>query len=76
MDSRVLPGTPVTVHASGSEEELYGVIAMPPANLLPDGEGSGVVALKYLMVDTGLSAGEVSKKVRIGDRVAFGHRTS
>jgi len=72
IDSRVLPGTPVTVHASGSGEELYGVIAMPPANLLPDGEGGGVVALKYLMVDTGLTPGEVVKRVHIGDRVSFG----
>lgn len=71
IDSRVLPGTPVTVHASGTNEELYGVIVMPPSNLLPDGEGSGVVALKYLMIDCGLNANEISKKVRVGDRVAF-----
>lgn len=71
IDSRVLPGTPVMVHAS-SGEELYGVIAMPPANLLPDGASGGVIALKYLMVDTGLSPKEVSKRVRVGDRVAFG----
>ncbi|HNN14025.1 MAG TPA: M20/M25/M40 family metallo-hydrolase [Anaerolineales bacterium] len=72
IDSRVLPGTPVTIHASGSGEELYGVIAMPPANLLPDGEGGGVVALKYLLVDTGLAPGEVAKRVHIGDRISFG----
>ncbi|MBI3162544.1 MAG: hypothetical protein HYZ23_08540, partial [Chloroflexi bacterium] len=29
LDPRVLPGTPVIVHASGNHEELYGVIAMP-----------------------------------------------
>jgi tetrahedral aminopeptidase len=72
IDARVLPGTPVIVHASGTGEELYGVIAMPPANLLPDGEGSGVIALKYLMIDTGLTPNEVAKKVRVGDRVSFG----
>ena len=33
VDSRVLPGTPVIVHASGSGEDLYGVVVMPPANL-------------------------------------------
>ncbi|MBI5945820.1 MAG: M42 family metallopeptidase [Chloroflexi bacterium] len=71
IDSRVLPGTPVTVHATKSGEELYGVIAMPPANLLPEGQSSGAVALKYLMIDTGLAPGEVSKRVHIGDRVAF-----
>lgn len=72
IDPRVLPGTPVIVHASGSGEDLYGVTAMPPANLLPEGEGEGVVALKYLLVDTGLAPGEVSKRVRIGDRISFG----
>lgn len=72
IDARVLPGTPVIVHASGTKEELYGVIVMPPSNLLPEGEGSGVVPMKYLFVDTGLLPGEVSKRVRIGDRVSFG----
>ncbi|HNB37321.1 MAG TPA: M20/M25/M40 family metallo-hydrolase [Anaerolineales bacterium] len=72
IDSRVLPGTPVTVHASGTKEELYGVIVLPPASLLPEGEGSGVVPMKYLFVDTGLTPGDVSKRVRVGDRVSFG----
>src|SRR5512140_2917758 len=34
VDIRVLPGLEVTVHASGSGEELPGVIAMPPGPLL------------------------------------------
>lgn len=72
IDARVLPGTPVIVHASGTKEQLYGVIAMPHADLLPDGEGDGVIAMKHLLVDTGLTPGEVSKRVRIGDRVSFG----
>jgi len=69
IDPRVLPGTPVVVHASGGD--LPAVIVMPPANLLPDGEGKKTIALKYLLVDTGLSAREVSKRVAIGDLVAF-----
>lgn len=71
IDAKVLPGTPVMVHASGTNEELYGVIVMPPSNLLPDGEGGGVVALKYLLIDVGLTPSEVSKRIRVGDRVAF-----
>jgi len=71
IDPRVLPGTPVVVHASGSGEELPGVIAMPPADLLPAGEGNGAVGLNYLLVDTGLTPQEVSKRVRVGDLVAF-----
>ncbi|MFN8410917.1 MAG: M42 family metallopeptidase [Anaerolineales bacterium] len=70
IDSRVLPGTPVTVHAA-SGADLYGVVVLPPANLLPDGEGHDAVALKYLFVDTGLTPSEVSKQVCVGDRVSF-----
>ena len=70
IDIRVLPGAMVTVHAN-SGEELPGVIAMPPARLLPDGEGSRAVAIKHLLVDTGLMQGEVEKKVRVGDLVSF-----
>lgn len=71
IDPRVLPGTPVIIHAS-TGKDLYGVIAMPPANLLPEGEGYGVVELKYLLIDTGLTPNNVAKKVRVGDRVSFG----
>jgi putative aminopeptidase FrvX len=72
VDSRVLPGAPVIVHASGSGEELYGVVVMPPANLLPEGKGVGAIALQYLLVDIGLAPKEVVKRIRIGDRVVFG----
>ena len=72
IDARVLPGAPVVVHASKTNEELYGVIVMPPANLLPDGKGSGVIGLQYLLVETGFTPREVGKRVNIGDRVSFG----
>lgn len=71
VDPRVLPGTPVIVHASGGKE-IYGVVAVPPANLLPEGKGSGAVALQYLLIDTGLTPDEVVQQIRIGDRVSFG----
>jgi putative aminopeptidase FrvX len=72
VDSRVLPGTPVIVHASESGEDLPGVVVIPPASLLPAGKGEGVIDLDHLFIDTGLSPNEVAKLVRIGDRVAFG----
>jgi len=72
IDPRVLPGTPVIVHASKTNEELYGVIVMPPANLLPDDKSKGVIGLPYLLVETGLIPKEVEKRVHIGDRVSFG----
>jgi len=71
IDVRVLPGTPVTVHAS-SGEELFGVIAMPSARLLPESVKSGeVLEINYLLVDTGLLPREVEKKVKVGDLVSF-----
>lgn len=71
IDIRVLPGMEVTVHASGSGEQLPGVIAMPPMRLLPEEEHDKAVAMQYLLVDTGLTPREVEKKVRVGDLVSF-----
>lgn len=71
IDSRVLPGAEVIVHASASGDELPAVIAMPSARLLADSDGDGVVAMKHLLVDTGLTPREVEKKVRVGDLVSF-----
>ena len=70
IDIRVLPGAQVIVHAS-SGEELPAVIAMPPARFLPESEGEGVVGIRYLLVDTGLTQREVEKKIRVGDLVSF-----
>ncbi|HXF83767.1 MAG TPA: M42 family metallopeptidase [Anaerolineales bacterium] len=71
IDVRVLPGAQVTVHATGSGEELPGVIAMPPAKLLPKEAAQEVLEIKYLLVDTGLTARAVKRKVRVGDLVSF-----
>jgi len=71
IDPRVLPGTPVTVHASQSRTNLPGVIAMPPAHLLPEDKNSGVISIPYLLVDTGLTARELAKHVHVGDLISF-----
>jgi putative aminopeptidase FrvX len=71
IDVRVLPGAQVTVHASGSDEELPGVIVMPPARFLPESAGDGFLAINYLLVDTGLLPRDVEKKVHVGDLVSF-----
>ncbi len=70
IDVRVLPGAEVTVHAS-SGVDLPAVIAMPPSRLLPESAGDGVLDIGYLLVDTGLTAREVEKKVKVGDLVSF-----
>ena len=74
VDIRVLPGAEVTVHASGSNEELPGVIVMPPARFLPESAGNGAIAINYLLIDTGLTPLEVKRKVQIGDLVSFANQ--
>lgn len=71
VDVRVLPGAEVMVHATGSNEELPGVVVMPPARFLPESAGRGFLAIEHLLVDTGLLSREVQKKVCIGDLVSF-----
>jgi tetrahedral aminopeptidase len=70
IDVRVLPGAAVTVHASGSNEELPAVIALPPARFLPESVGDKIL-IEHLLVDTGLLPRDVEKKVRLGDLVSF-----
>jgi putative aminopeptidase FrvX len=71
IDPRILPGTPVIVHATGSGEDLAGVVGMPPAELLPDGKAGQAIPLQYLLVDVGLPVRQVLKRVNVGDLVAF-----
>ena len=73
VDPRILPGQMVLVHGSNSGEiiELPAMVVMPPAHLLPkDGKG-GTLPQKYLLVDTGLRAGEVDALIRVGDVISF-----
>ncbi len=70
IDVRVLPGEEVTVHASGGVD-LPAVIAMPPSKLLPESAGDGALEIGYLLADTGLTAREVEKKVKVGDLISF-----
>jgi endoglucanase len=73
IDPRILPGTPVMVHASGAGggEAIFGVVAQPPLRALPPGSGDAPVPLKDLLVDIGLTAREVAARVNVGDLVSF-----
>lgn len=77
VDPRILPGQAVIVHATGtgSQEDLPGVIVMPPAKFLPPGAGDGVVSIPHLLVDVGLLPSKVASLFRIGDLVSFGTET-
>ncbi len=48
---------------------IHGIICSTPPHLAKPGEGSKVPEYKDLYIDLGLSAEEVKKKVRLGDRV-------
>jgi len=72
VDPRVLPGTLVTVYGTSTgKRSIPGVVAVPPARLLPQEIGLNPVPLEYLFVDTGLSARKLANLVNIGDIVAF-----
>ncbi len=68
VDPRVLPGQPVTVHG---RQDLPGVVVQPPPRLLPSKYNEDPVPLEYLLVDTGLTAEELSHLVRPGDLISF-----
>jgi endoglucanase len=69
MDVRVLPGTAVLVHAGSGP--LPGVVAMPPPHLLPEDQRGRFPEAEYLVVDTGLPASQVRRRVRVGDLVSI-----
>lgn len=74
VDARVLPGTQVTVHATGSNrggEDLPGVVVQPSAKQLPPSVGDGPVPLDQLLVDVGLLPKQVVQRVRVGDLVSY-----
>jgi tetrahedral aminopeptidase len=68
IDPRILPGTPVVVHA---KRDLPGVVVMPPLSTLPEAAREGALALRHLLIDVGLPPGRVASLVRVGDLASF-----
>jgi endoglucanase len=68
LDPRVLPGQIVTIHG---RQDLPGLIVQPSTHLLPPDNRTGPVSLQNLLVDTGLTASEMGRLVRVGDLVSF-----
>jgi putative aminopeptidase FrvX len=73
VDPRVLPGTLVTVYASGSgnPQPIPGVVVQPPVRLLPPEIGLNPVPLEYLFVDTGLPPRKVLDLIHVGDIISY-----
>jgi len=73
VDPRVLPGTLVTVYATGAggRQPIPGVVVQPQSHLLPPDIGTGPVPLEYLFMDTGLPARSVADLVQVGDVVSY-----
>ena len=69
LDPRVLPGQPVTVWAK--DAPLPGLLVAPPDRLLPPENRGKPVPLSHLLIDLGLTARQVARRVHIGDRVTF-----
>jgi tetrahedral aminopeptidase len=68
LDARIMPGQSVIVHG---RQELYGVVVLPPARLLPEGASNSAPSLDYLLVDAGLAPTELASLVGVGDLVSF-----
>ena len=73
VDPRVLPGTLVTVYATGAggHRPIPGVVVQPPVRLLPPEIGLNPVPLEYLFVDTGLPPRKVAELIHVGDVVSY-----
>lgn len=73
IDPRVLPGTQIILHASGtgSIQTIPGVIVQPFPDSLPQELIGLPVPLEYLFIDTGLPARRLSELVQVGDLASF-----
>lgn len=68
VDGRILPGQEVVVHG---KRDLRGYIGAKPPHLMSPDERKQVIPSEQLFIDCGLAAGDVKKKVTIGDYVSF-----
>ncbi|NDJ54605.1 MAG: M42 family metallopeptidase [Chloroflexi bacterium] len=68
IDKRVMIGQTVVVHGS---EDLLGLVGSRPPHVLPAEDRKKYPDLSDLVIDTGLTAEEVSEQVRIGDLVSI-----
>ena len=69
VDPRILPGMEVSVQTASGP--LYGVVGAKPPQLLTEKDREKALKLDDLYVDVGYPAGEVRRRVRVGDMVVM-----
>ncbi len=70
VDAAILPGMRVDVHTA--KGPLRGVVGRKPIHLIEADERKKVTPISNLVIDLGMSAKKVKKRVRIGDVITFG----
>lgn len=70
VDAAILPGMRVDVHTS--EGTLRGVVGRKPIHLIPPDDRKTVTPIDKLVIDLGMPAKAVKKRVRVGDSITFG----
>ena len=70
VDAGILPGMRVDVHAKSGT--LRGVVGKRPIHLLTPDERKQVAPMDKLVIDLGLPAKTVHKKVSVGDTITYG----
>lgn len=68
VDKRVLPAADVTVLGS---EEIPGIIVSKPPHLRENTDKDDALEIKDMLIDTGMSFEELSKKVKTGDFIVI-----
>src|SRR5579864_4574261 len=68
IDARILPGMPVVVHC---DPPLRGVVGVPPAYTQTEEQRGKYAPLSELLVDVGLPADELRRRVRVGDPITL-----
>ncbi len=68
IDSRILPGSEVTVHGS---RDITGVIGAKPPHLQTDGEEKKALKADKMYIDTGYDRKSISELVKIGTPITF-----
>ncbi len=70
VDAAVLPGMRMDVHTK--DGVLRGIVGRKPIHLIEPDERKSVTPLDKLVIDLGLPAEEVKRRVRIGDEITYG----